>query len=60
MSYSDLASHAAMIFDETRNSAYLAAMQAHIRPDTVVLDLGAIAGAGHRCRAEPSLPQEAP
>lgn len=44
MSYSNLASHAAMIFDETRNRAYLDAMRAVITPDSVVLDLGAGVG----------------
>jgi len=41
MSYSYLSSQALMIFDETRNRAYLEAMRPHINSETVVLDLGA-------------------
>lgn len=44
MSYSDLSAHASMLFDETRNRAYLEAMRAVITPESVVLDLGAGVG----------------
>lgn len=41
MTYSHLSSHSSMVFDETRNRAYLQAIRAHVTPESVVLDLGA-------------------
>lgn len=40
-SYSRVTSHKAMVFDEVRNRAYARAIRDSIRPDSVVLDLGA-------------------
>lgn len=40
MSYADVAGHQSMVFDETRNRAYAAAIERVVTPDTVVLDLG--------------------
>lgn len=40
MSYADVAGHHSMVFDETRNRAYAAAIERVITPDSVVLDLG--------------------
>ncbi len=41
MSYADLVGHISMVFDQTRNAAYAAAIRKHVTPDTVVLDVGA-------------------
>lgn len=41
MSYSSVANHGAMVFDRRRNTLYAAAISRLVRPDTVVLDLGA-------------------
>jgi len=41
MSYSHLATHGPMVFDEHRNRRYASAMRKVIRPGSVVLDLGA-------------------
>jgi hypothetical protein len=41
MSYSSVANHGAMVFDQHRNALYARAISRHVRPDTVVLDLGA-------------------
>lgn len=64
MTYSKLSSHSPMVFDETRNRVYLDAIRTHIRPDSVVLDLGsglgvlgflaAKAGARHVYCVEPA------
>ena len=40
MSYADVAGHHSMVFDETRNRAYAAAIERVVTPDSVVLDLG--------------------
>lgn len=39
--YSRVANHRSMVFDDQRNEAYSAALHRLVRPDTVVLDLGA-------------------
>ena len=41
MSYSQVASHRSMVFDEYRNALYARAIRKFVTPDTVVLDLGA-------------------
>ena len=41
MSYSRLATHRAMVHDARRNAVYARAIRRHVRPDSVVLDLGA-------------------
>jgi hypothetical protein len=41
MSYSQLAEHAAMLFDANRNGLYAAALRRMVGPGSVVLDLGA-------------------
>lgn len=41
MSYSDVVGHISMVFDQTRNAAYAAAIRKYVTPDTVVLDVGA-------------------
>lgn len=41
MSYSRVANHNAMVFDATRNESYARAIRRLVRPDSVVLDLGA-------------------
>lgn len=40
MSYSDVLGHRDMAFDPVKNAGYMAALDAWITPDTVVLDLG--------------------
>jgi SAM-dependent methyltransferase len=44
MSYAELPAHRSMIFDEERNRLYAQALQKVIRPESVVLDLGAGVG----------------
>jgi len=41
MSYADLGGQSSMAFDQTRNTAYAAAIRKYVTPDSVVLDLGA-------------------
>jgi SAM-dependent methyltransferase len=41
MSYSRIANHGAMLFDSRRNEAYARAVRQLVKPDSVVLDLGA-------------------
>ena len=41
MSYSQITGHRSMIFDGVRNAAYARALEKAIRPDSVVMDLGA-------------------
>ena len=41
MSYSQVASHRSMVFDEYRNELYAQAIRKFVTPDSVVLDLGA-------------------
>ncbi len=41
MAYHSIHNQQAMLFDQTRNDAYLKALQRVIRPDSIVLDLGA-------------------
>jgi SAM-dependent methyltransferase len=41
MSYSQVASHRSMVFDEFRNGLYAEAIRKIVTPDSVVLDLGA-------------------
>jgi hypothetical protein len=41
MTYSRVASHGSMLFDETRNGLYARALRKLVRPGSVVLDLGA-------------------
>lgn len=41
MSYGQVCDHRSMVFDQRRNAAYARAIAAHVRPDSVVLDLGA-------------------
>lgn len=44
MSYSTLGAHRTMVFDEHRNRLYAEALRRVVRPDSVVLDLGAGVG----------------
>jgi len=44
MYYSSVTAHQSMVFDNVRNPAYMAALKEIIRPDSVVLDLGAGTG----------------
>jgi SAM-dependent methyltransferase len=44
MSYTDLSSHASMVFDARRNAMYESAIHRLVTPGSVVLDLGAGAG----------------
>jgi len=41
MSYADVVGHVSMVFDQTRNAAYAAAIRKYVTPDSVVLDVGA-------------------
>lgn len=41
MSYTQVSGHQSMVFDQRRNAAYARAIAAQVKPDSVVLDLGA-------------------
>lgn len=41
MTYSQVSGHQGMVFDQRRNAAFARAIATHVKPDSVVLDLGA-------------------